>query len=413
MNAPNTNVDYKFNNKSSAGKKAAGLIVFGSIFAFAGAAMLYWMVIKPIASSQASEHWEHTSCEINYSQLDTHHGSDSTTYSPDIVYEYWADGVTRTSSKIDFSASGSTSDYGAEQAVVNSFPVGATVPCYFNPDNPNEAVLTTDWGRGAWKWISIPFSLTFLLAGLGVIWLGISARKETLHQGSASEAKLGALAGLPTDPDKPMSSSGFVVLEPGEQRAKTVRTAIFFALFWNAIVSIFVFSIFSDYSNQADDFDIFAFGTGLFMVPFILVGFWLIWNIFKQIRNLKAPKVSLRMKSTDWTSGKSVRIEWKAPDEPKLSELQVLLSCEESATYRRGTDTRTDTRVVTELPMCKESVLFHRGQFDFDIPPGLMPSFASDNNEVKWHIQVKAVGTGPSADDQYDITMSPGRLDHE
>ncbi|MFK7731776.1 MAG: DUF3592 domain-containing protein [Pseudomonadales bacterium] len=409
MNAPNTNLDYKFDNKSSAGKKAGAFIAFGTVFAFVGAAMLYWMVIKPISSSQASESWEHTSCEISYSQLKTHRGSDSTTYSPDIVYEYWADGVTRTSSKIDFSAAGSTSDYQAEQAVVNNFPVGASVPCYFNPGNPNEAVLSKDLGRGMWKWISIPFSMTFLLAGLGVIGMGVSARKKAALQGSSLEAEIGALHSKVANPDQAMSSVGFVVLAPGEQRAKTIRTSVFFALFWNAITAIPLFIAYSDYSDNPDNFDVFSLGTGLFLVPFVLVGFFLIWNIFKQIRNLKAPQVSLRMKTRDWTSGESVRIEWKAPEEPKFSELQVFLCCEESATYRRGTNTTTETKVVSELPMCKESVLFHQGRFDYDIPEGLMPSFASDNNEVRWRIQVKAIGTGPSADDQYDITMSPGR----
>ena len=74
--------------------------------------------------------------------------------------------------------------------------------------------------------------------------------------------------------------------------------------------------------------------------------------------------------------------------------LAVALVCEERASYRQGTNTRTDTELVVEIPLDPtnseaateaEPVL----NFDTRIPPEAMHSFKGKHNAIAWKIRVK------------------------
>ena len=75
--------------------------------------------------------------------------------------------------------------------------------------------------------------------------------------------------------------------------------------------------------------------------------------------------------------------------------MRVSLVCEESATYRQGTNTRTETQEV-----CRQE-LFSREQFPIesglpfeteialDVPEWAMHSFKADHNEINWSLLVE------------------------
>jgi hypothetical protein len=84
----------------------------------------------------------------------------------------------------------------------------------------------------------------------------------------------------------------------------------------------------------------------------------------------------------------------------KMNSLEVLLVCEEAATYRQGTDTRTETREV-----CRQEVFRREGfevrhgmpfeaECELVVPAGAMHSFKADHNEVNWRLVVRGNAAG-------------------
>ena len=77
-----------------------------------------------------------------------------------------------------------------------------------------------------------------------------------------------------------------------------------------------------------------------------------------------------------------------------MNSLKVFLRCEESATYRQGTNTRSETCCVCSKELFRrDNFEIHRGlpleeRCDVEIPAGAMHSFKSSNNEVNWKIVV-------------------------
>jgi hypothetical protein len=73
----------------------------------------------------------------------------------------------------------------------------------------------------------------------------------------------------------------------------------------------------------------------------------------------------------------------------------VALSCEESATYRQGTNTRTESReVFCREIFCREGFEVEKGlpfetEVDFEVPEGVMHSFKATHNEINWELIVE------------------------
>jgi hypothetical protein len=97
-----------------------------------------------------------------------------------------------------------------------------------------------------------------------------------------------------------------------------------------------------------------------------------------------------------------------------MSFLEIDLVCEEQATYRQGTDTRTERRRVYQQRV------FERRQFD--IPQGMpfeqqcrieilsdaMHSFIADHNEVQWKFVVRGEVPGwPRYERSFPIVVFP------
>jgi hypothetical protein len=101
----------------------------------------------------------------------------------------------------------------------------------------------------------------------------------------------------------------------------------------------------------------------------------------------------------------------------RLHWLEVLLACDEEATYRHGTNTRTETHRVYQ-----QSV-FRRDRFDdqqgmpftarfaAEVPPGAMHSFKSGHNEIHWKFVVRGRVAGwPDFQRAFPVIVRPNGL---
>jgi hypothetical protein len=94
----------------------------------------------------------------------------------------------------------------------------------------------------------------------------------------------------------------------------------------------------------------------------------------------------------------------------RVSALRITLRGTESARYRRGTDTKTDTHVFfTETIVdATHTMNIPRGNGIIRIPADTMHSFDADNNKVIWTLHVAGeIPRWPNIDDTFDITVRP------
>lgn len=97
----------------------------------------------------------------------------------------------------------------------------------------------------------------------------------------------------------------------------------------------------------------------------------------------------------------------------RVRNLKIMLEGQEAATYRRGTNTRTDTSifykdVVLDL---EDSKVQQRGIVKLTVPSDSMHSFDSGNNKILWQLVVSGdIPRYPDIKDNYPITVRPLQL---
>ncbi len=89
-------------------------------------------------------------------------------YRPNIKIRYEVEG--RKFESWSYDATGNHSpDRAAQQAIVDSFQVGATYPCWYDPDRPERAVLVRGHNWGAYVFLIVPLAL-LAIGGAGM-WI--------------------------------------------------------------------------------------------------------------------------------------------------------------------------------------------------------------------------------------------------
>jgi hypothetical protein len=122
----------------------------GLVVAAAVGVWVYRAYFRPAqAARRAAQAWPSASGVVLSAQVETRSawdstsGADSTSFHPAITYEYEVNGQRYRGDRLRASDSFYSMGMlpGSAQAVVNRYPVGAPVTVYYNPANPQEAVL--------------------------------------------------------------------------------------------------------------------------------------------------------------------------------------------------------------------------------------------------------------------------------
>ena len=165
-------------------------VIFAAIFfmVFVGVGLLLVALgIDLLLRWRASAGWSQGSARILSSEVEPSTFDEQTVYRPMIVYAFFAANREYTSRRVSFSGRSYAREEQARQAAAR-FPAETSVPVYFNPDHPKEAVLERQgigpvillilcgllcWmGPVAGLWfLGIPWWLS--LAGLGVLVVAV------------------------------------------------------------------------------------------------------------------------------------------------------------------------------------------------------------------------------------------------
>lgn len=357
-------------------------------FFLAGAGMLYGFTLRPAWQIIEARGWVPTPCVVESSEVRSHAGDDSTTYSIEIRYRYFYAGQSYTSERCNFSTMSSSSGRKAKETVVNRHPPGTETICYVNPAAPSEAVMDRGW---RWELLALGgfASIFALVGGLGIAFAGrLTQSKDPV-------------------PRAAQSTGGSVMLKPKYTPVAKFAGILIGALVWNGMVSVFVYLIF--FSDDRGPW--FA---KVFISPFVLIGLLLIVGVGQSFLALFNPRIRLVAPTMTVPLGGEFHFTWSISGRSgMLQKLRVILEGREEATYKRGTSTSTDTKVFAEITVFEttEREFLSQGGARVVVPPGLMHTFEAGNNKVLWRLRVRGeIPRWPDVDDEYPITVLPQPL---
>jgi hypothetical protein len=385
-------------------------LVFCSVFLLIGAVMGYFVTVRPVLGVLAARGWTPTPCTILSSEVRSHRGSKSTTYSADIHYAYEVDGRPFHSDRAKFMG-GSSSGRGGKMEFVRRYPGGAKATCYVNPRDPSDAVL--ERGFTSDMWVGLVPALCMLIGAGGIIATLRKGRTQSSERSAIEPVSIRQIVGGSQSPFASESMfeevPGTRVLRSSQSRVVTVIVIAVFAAVWNGVVFFgFIQGTGFFRRGHASFFDWF---TTLFMLPFIAVGLAVIGVLVYQVLALFNPKVEASIQPGSPRLGGSLDLSWRLMGRTQiLRNLKVFLEGREEATYRRGTSTYTDRKPFLKLELAATSnpTDMAAGQARITLPLDTVPSFKSDNNKIVWAVKVEGdIARWPDLKEEFEIPVLP------
>ncbi len=391
------------------GRGALGcLIAFFGIFFLVGAGTLLFFVL-PALKAAGARNWRETPCTVLHSQVRTHSGSDSNTYSVDVLYTYVVDDRRYESNRYQF-LGGSSSGYDGKAEIVARYPPGTRTVCYVDPADPTQAVLHR--GLSADYWVAL-VPLVFLLVGAGGMYgvarSGRMHRRRDINPDLLAEYAVGGISvagARARELAADAVAAGPVVLKPKMSPFGKLVGFTLVALFWNGIVSVFVWQAVKGWRAGAGDGCL-----TLFLVPFVLIGLALLASVPYQFLALFNPRLTLTLERRALPLGSSTAAEWRFSGwAGRIRRLTFTLEGTESATYRRGTSSTTDSHTFTTLELFATDLAaaIAAGSFSIAVPRDTMHSFAARHNKIVWTLKAHGeIARWPDVSEEYEIEVLP------
>ncbi len=333
-------------------------------------------------------------------------GSVATQWRPCLRLRYAADGAMREAWSRGTNAEGFAQRSKALERL-DAWRLEAEVPCWYDPAAPETVVLE----RGYNWWLLL---LSLLLPGALVV-IGATGLVRSLRVWGKSEEHRAASAGLselldplaqpsPAAPGYPavpawddlVNSPGTFLRHrlPIESPENWALVGIgLFALLWNAVVAVLAVGAGIDLLGGRRDWWL----LGL-LVPFVAVG---IGAIALFVRNLVLATAigptQLEISDHPLLPGGRYDIWFSQGGSGALRSLELSLELEEQATFRQGTDTRSEQLVVWRVVPARFQDVRPDADSRFetrvtvDVPADAMHSFTSPHNAVRWKLVVRGV----------------------
>jgi len=135
----------------------------------------------------ASQRFQPVSCTILESKVVEHSDSDGTSYEAKISFSYSVDGRVFEAHRV-YAGSGDSAGRGRARGLVDLFPVGSQAMAYYNPSDPEDAVLRK--GFSGDELFHLLFMTPFNLVAVGLwVWI-MHARRFAKHPPLAGGAKI-------------------------------------------------------------------------------------------------------------------------------------------------------------------------------------------------------------------------------
>ena len=133
------------------------------IFGIIGAVMIF-LYFRQQKEAEESQNWSSTLGRITktYMRQEVSYESGNTIYYPEIEYEYEYLGIIYTGNRINFGGSSGNSNRKKSEEVLAQYPVNKTITVYYEPNNPEKAVLERKMGTGGKVALIVGILFTFI-----------------------------------------------------------------------------------------------------------------------------------------------------------------------------------------------------------------------------------------------------------
>ncbi len=383
---------------------SAALAIFFAALFFAGVGLLSRILVTLIIPEWRSNHQFREATGLVLKRHISQHPDGSENYRPEILiryelpggtaYETWAYDVTRVYS----------SGRSDKQAIVDQFGVGRRYPCWYDPLNPQTVVLVR--GYTWYPWLISLFPLSFITVGGGGLVYSIFAWGKSAERRAALTARATQLelfeSATPSAKEYPsIPGDANITNSPGTTLAYrlpvsssstwVLATAMVVALVVNAAAAVFaVMAVRSHLRGEPD------WVLTLFVVPWLAIGVAAVMYFLRQLvlASTIGP-TTVEISDHPFRPGQQYDAFLSQSGRLTMKSLNLLLVCEEKATFQQGTNTRTEVRRVLEEPLVERHDFAIKAgaplevRLSLSVPQGAMHSFKSGHNEVNWRLLVR------------------------
>lgn len=382
---------------------SAGLTVFFASLLFVGACILaavFTFLFLPEVA--ANRRFVQNTCRVVDKKVDVRVADEIRSYRPRIEIEYTVDGQAYRTWTYRITQSYSA-DISYPRQVISRYEVGEEYPCWYDPLDPSRAVLELQYTKFVWLMLLLP-SILMALGGTGLAF--------TLSKWGVSDERRAAMARRALDLDPFDRGTGVAVFpnipsegpltdSPGttlafrlpmrDPHARTLVALIVGCVLWNSMVS--VFGTLAVESLTRAQFDWLLLGVSL---CFAILGGWLILICFRRILDHTAMgRTLVEISDHPLYPGRTYQVFVSQSGRLTLRKFKVLFVCEETATFREGTNPRIEKRRVYSVELVsREKIQVQPGAplevtCELELPEGAMHSFKSPNNSIDWQIVVE------------------------
>jgi hypothetical protein len=294
-------------------------------------------------------------------------------------------------------------DRAAAMERLAAWRLGSEVPGWYDPADPDVVVL--ERGYNWWMWL-----LALLLPGALLAFGGTGLGRAIRRWGRSEEAiaaRAGGIKSLAGSPpavavghpavpgcDDLVNSPGTVLryrLPIESPENWTLLGLGLFAVLWNAVVVVLAINAGLDLAGGRIDRLLVVL-----LVPFLVIG---IAGITLFVRGLflaaAVGPTQLEISDHPLRPGQRYEVLLAQGGAGVLKELELALELEEQATFRQGTDTRSERLVVWRQVVAtrRDVQLDPVSQFELQtlvqVPTDAMHSFMSEHNAVRWWLTVR------------------------
>lgn len=319
----------------------------------------------------------------------------------DVSYTYVVDGGRYMNDDIHFGE-----ELGTADALVARYPAGASVTVYVDPGDPQRSVLERRLGEESI--VTAVVLAVFVVAGVVMIGVGLRLRRSGAARRTAKwepAALAGHAAVTGSDaPFMPATAEGEVELKESAPPLAKLIIAVVIGLIWNGITWTAAFDMLKD--GISSDW----FGA-LFMTPFLAVGLAIIGAAVYFGLAMTNARPTILLPRNYIAPGETLRLGWRlSGNVSKVDRISISLEGKESATYRRGTRTVTDTHAFLSLPLTTvvEKDRMRNGELAVTLPANLMHTFEASNNKITYAVKVHGtIPKWPDINSEFAVVVAP------
>ena len=393
---------------ASAGEAA----VFAFFFALGTAFMVLLIRMPVLPEWRANHDFVETTGIVKATQVSQPTEASRSGYRAAVRIQYTAAGKSREHWTYDIgfeTAWAYSSDRQSQQALIDRFQPGKKYPCWYDPRDPDTVVVARGYSGWLWSLLLLPAAF-IVIGGGGLIYTAFQWGKSA--ERLAAQAQLAprieqleeTTAAAKDFPNVPRDAN--LTNSPGTRlkyRLPIVTThgwrlaaVTLLMLVWNGIVV--ALAVMAVRRAMAGEPDLWLF---VFLVPFLAGGLGLIYFLVRQVVIASGVgPTQLEVSDHPLFPGRHYDLLLSQAGRLTMQSLSVDLVCEELATFRQGTDTRTHTcRVYQKRIFDRQAFDIPQGlafqqQCRIEIPPEAMHSFEADHNQVQWKFVVRGEAGG-------------------